>query len=72
MNETNGKMEFFYQYSDKYGSVKVTLPPDATLDEALVSFEAFLRAIGYIFDGELNINGNFNDADLSDPNAEMN
>lgn len=71
MNEFKGRMEFFHQYGDDSGSVKMTLPPDATLEEALEGFETFLRAAGYVFDGQVEINGNF-DPSLHDPNAERN
>lgn len=49
----NGRMEFIYQYSDVYPYVSVRLSPQATLDEAIRSFESFLKAAGYSFDGEL-------------------
>lgn len=71
MNETNGGMEFFYQFRDGSGSVVITLPADATLDEALNGFEAFLLAAGYVFDGHVEINGNI-DRELYNPNAEKN
>lgn len=71
MSHANGKMEFFYQYKEGDGSVKMTLPPDATLDEALEGFETFLKAAGYSFAGRVEINGNF-DPSLYDPNAEQN
>lgn len=71
MNEDNGKMEFFYQYKEGDGSIAMTLPPDASLAEAIEGFETFLRAAGYVFDGQLEINGNF-DPTLHDPHAEQN
>lgn len=67
MNECNGKMEFFYQYREGDGTVALTLPADASLAEAIEGFETFLRAAGYVFDGNLEINGNF-----IDPSAEVN
>lgn len=72
MQEPTGKMEFFYQYGKDEGSVAMTLPPDATLEEALEGFETFLLAAGYSFSGHIEINGNFVDSDLTDPNAERN
>lgn len=72
MQESKGKMEFFYQYGENEGSVALTLPPDATLEEAIEGFETFLLAAGYSFDGRLEINGNIVDSDLVDPNAEKN
>lgn len=49
----NGRMEFIYQFSDVDPRVSVRISPQATLDEAIQSFEGFLKAAGYIFDGEL-------------------
>ena len=72
MRECNGKMEFFYQYKEGDGSVSITLPSDATLEEALEGFETFLLAAGYSFSGRVEINGNVVDSDLVDPNAERN
>lgn len=72
MTESKGKMEFFYQYGEDEGSVMLTLPSDATLEEAIEGFETFLLAAGYVFDGQLEINGNIRDTDLVDPNAEQN
>lgn len=77
MDTANGKMEFFYQFRDGDGSVKITLPADASLEEALEGFETFLLAAGYSFDGQVEINGNVvipdeADSDLVDPNAELN
>jgi len=72
MNTANGKMEFFYQYREGDGTVSITLPPDATLEEALEGFETFLLAAGYSFDGQVEINGNIADSNLVDPNAERN
>lgn len=69
MQEPKGKMEFFYQYGEDEGSVKVTLPADAALEEALEGFETFLLAAGYVFDGQIEINGNIVDSDFIDPNA---
>jgi hypothetical protein len=63
MQENNGKMEFFYQYKEGDGSVRLTLPPDASLDEAIEGFETFLVAAGYVFTGRLEINGNVLDAE---------
>lgn len=68
MKEANGKMEFFYQYKEGDGSIAMTLPPDATLEEALEGFETFLRAAGYVFDGQIDII----DSCIVDPNAEAN
>lgn len=71
MKEYNGMMQFFYQYKEGDGSVTMTLPPDATLEEALEGFETFLKATGYSFIGRVEINGNF-DPELYDPKAEQN
>lgn len=72
MKEINGKMEFFYQFQEGDGSVSITLPSDASLDEVLDGFETFLLAAGYAFNGHIEINGNFVDSDLVDPNVEKN
>lgn len=71
MSQYNGMMQFFYQSKEGDGTIKLTLPPDATLEEALEGFETFLKASGYVFDGRVEINGNF-DPSLYDPNAEQN
>ena len=71
MEQNTGKMEFFYQYREGE-SVKITLPADATLEEALEGFETFLLAAGYSFNGQVVIDGNVADLDLADHNAENN
>jgi hypothetical protein len=72
MKECNGKMEFTYQFSEGDPKVTMTLSPGAGLGEVIESFEAFLIAAGYSFNGQLEINGNFQDSDLIDPNTEQN
>jgi len=62
MDNLNGKMEFVYEMPGG-GSVIMTLPADATLDEAIDGFEAFLHGAGYVFSGRLELNGNFVDYD---------
>lgn len=71
MNESEGKMEFYYSSGEGEGAVALTLPPDASLAEALEGFEMFLRACGFEFDGQIEINGNI-DYEMQDPNAEKN
>lgn len=47
-------MQFVYQYDKQSPRVVVRVPgPDTTLTEALEQFEAFLKAAGYSFDGQL-------------------
>lgn len=71
MSELNGRMEFFYEAQQGGTSIRVTLPADATLGEALESFEAFLLAAGYHFDGQIDIIAS-DDPELYDPKAEEN
>lgn len=58
MNEFEGKFELFYQYSKSSPRIVMTLHPDATLEEAIGAFETFLKSVGYVFEGQLEINGN--------------
>jgi hypothetical protein len=52
-----------YKYESEGGSVDdkiypnviLTLDNEATLDDQLETFELFLKASGYVFDGELQI-----------------
>lgn len=72
MKEANGKMEFTYQFSDHDPKVTMTLSPGMDLGDVIEAFETFLLAAGYVFNGQLEINGNYADSDLVDPNAEQN
>lgn len=69
MQEANGKMEFFYQFNDQEGSVLMTLHPGSSLPKVLEAFETFLRAAGYVFDGQVDIIDSYIP---TDPNAEQN
>ncbi len=51
--EPNGKLEFFYQFTDKDPKTIMTLSPESDLDAVLTAFEGFLKAAGYSFDGVL-------------------
>lgn len=44
-------IKFEYQYDSTSPIISVTMLPDMTLDNVLSSFEMFLRASGYVFDG---------------------
>lgn len=48
-------MKFIYQYDDNSKKVEVILPRDSALPEVLEAFEAFLKASGYYFEGQLDI-----------------
>ena len=63
MEQREGKMEFFYQFDDGHPAIKVTLSPHTPLGEIFETFEGFLRAAGYHFDGLI---------DLVEPEPEFN
>lgn len=63
MNECNGKLELVYQFSDKDPKIHMIMSPESGLEEVLEAFERFLRAAGYCFDGQIEINGNIIDAE---------
>jgi hypothetical protein len=46
-------IRFISQYDENSNRIEFTLPPDSTLTEVVESFEAFLKASGYHFDGVL-------------------
>lgn len=48
-----GRMQFTYQFEIGSPKITVTLGPQTGLPEALSSFQAFLKAAGYSFNGEL-------------------
>ena len=50
-------MRFTYQFDENSPKVEITLSPESTLTEALEGFENFLRAVGYSFDGVVDILG---------------
>jgi hypothetical protein len=43
----------FEQNAYPHGTVTIEIADDSTLDEALDAFGRFLRAVGYVFDGEV-------------------
>lgn len=53
MSELNGRMYFEYQFNDQSPKVTISLSPESSLPEVVESFESFLRACGYSFDGSL-------------------
>lgn len=50
-----GRIYFEYQDDVHTSKVAITLSPDSSLSEVLESFEQFLKAAGYIFDGVIDI-----------------
>lgn len=69
MSENNepvpdGAMVLWYQHNAKSPSIQVTTPPDLSLDDALDVMTGFLLAVGYRFDGHLDI--------IVDPSATLN
>lgn len=57
----NAKHQFKYSYNEtdleEYSPLEVTfeVPATATLTQMLNNFEQYLKAVGYVFDGKLNI-----------------
>lgn len=45
------KMQFIYE--DEGKRVEVTISNDRNLDAALINFGEFLKAVGYVFEGEV-------------------
>ena len=62
-------MEFFYQFDKDHPAISVRLSPSSDLSEVLVNFEAFLRAAGYCFPGEVDI---IRDEAPQDTTADLN
>ncbi len=48
-------MQFIYQFDEGMPKISVELHSETTLEEALENFEAFLRACGYSFEGNVTI-----------------
>lgn len=46
---------FTYQFDEKSPKVTVELSPESDLGEVLEQFEAFLKAAGYSFNGQVDI-----------------
>jgi hypothetical protein len=58
MSDEEGTFKFVYQYSPSHPKVVIELHRDSTLhDDVLPAFEGFLKAAGYVFDGEIVIAG---------------
>ncbi len=55
MEKLNGKIEFYYKFDDGHPEIVMTLSPEADLSQLLETFEGFLRAAGYSFEGIINI-----------------
>lgn len=57
----DAKHQFKYTYNetciDEYSPHEITfeMPGSATLDQILYNFESYLKAVGYVFDGHLDI-----------------
>ncbi len=48
-------MKFIHQYDENSPLIEVTLHKDSDLSEVFEAFAGFLRAAGYVFDGNLEI-----------------
>lgn len=48
-------MEFKYRFDEQSPVITVSLSSEATLTEVVEIFERFLKAVGYCFDGNLEI-----------------
>ena len=48
-------IKFEYQFDDASPKIEMTLDPASALPQVLQSFEAFLKASGYVFDGIVDI-----------------
>ena len=55
LEEVVNMMKFTYQFDEKSPLVEVTLDSSSTLGEIFTSFEGFLKASGYAFDGDIDI-----------------
>lgn len=64
-----GRMKFTYQFDENSRLVEVTLSPEASLSEVLESFEGFLFAAGYRFDGNLDFYAEEESTDVSAENT---
>jgi hypothetical protein len=70
MDNNMGMMEFYYRFDEQHPAVSIQLPPGTMLPEVLETFEAFLRAAGYSFRGEIMIVTV--EAIPQDPGAQLN
>jgi hypothetical protein len=48
-------LKFTYQYEEHGPLIEVTLPSDSILGDVFQSFEGFLKAAGYHFDGVIDL-----------------
>ena len=56
MEEENlGEMAFTYQHHDGAPIISVVLHPDSSIVEVFESFEDFVRAVGFTFEGKVGI-----------------
>jgi len=55
MEDNTGMMEFYFNYDGQHPAISIRLSPDSSLPVVLETFEAFLRAAGYNFPGQVNI-----------------
>jgi len=53
--QINSQILFEYQFDRFSPKITFQLDPSSTLSEVLESFESFLRASGYVFDGMIDI-----------------
>lgn len=70
MEDNTGMMEFYYQFDAQHPALSIRLAPDSQLSTVLESFEAFLRAAGYNFNGQVDIVTI--EAIPQDPSADLN
>ena len=55
MEDNTGMMEFYFQYDEQHPAISIRLSPDSSLPVVLETFEAFLKAAGYNFPGQVSI-----------------
>lgn len=53
MSKKSKGMRFTYQYDKGSPKISIRLSSDVCLDEILESLASFLRAAGYVFDGNI-------------------
>ena len=58
-----GRIYFEYQFNKTAAKASLELSPEATLEEIIEAFERFLKAAGYVFNGQLII-------DYKEPNHD--
>lgn len=70
MEDNTGMIEFYYQFDSQHPAISIRLVPDSPLPEVLEAFEAFLKAAGYNFSGQVDIVTV--EAIPQDPQADLN